>query len=730
MSDQGRTPQQYPTAPPVVPPYRPKRAARTGAIIAVVVVVALSCVAGGAFIAMLVDAFSRTPGAAYFPPKPESVIATQEWGEVPVSYIGVVLRDGQNRREAEALATTLGGKVIGEVADIGLYQISTTAVDEAGLRSALEAARAQPDVEFAFPDQAVMLDVTGVRCTPLAETVYAGPVGRTYNVIGVQRAWDTVKASGVPLSEVRVAVLDDGLWRASGEFDGAVRVDTSGAEDLLADKLFEDGATVPEGSHGTAVSSIIAADPDNAGLAGVASVLGDKMRVSMTNIWGAEYGTDHVVDPTSGKPTYQDSDGFSWSIGSLVAMKKQISDGATIINCSWGNSQADPAVAAAYKRFFEQTAKSKPNVLFVCSAGNEGQAVDGARRFPGGLSLPNMITVGAVDGNGRRTEFSNTSSANYAVDIAAPGGEVPIGMADDGSVITAGGTSFATPQVTATAAMLRALDPSMDAAALKELILATAAPGVTNAEGTESVPAPEALGGRVLSAEFAVLAAANQVRAAKGLPPLDGASLGSVRIDLTAQPTADGRWDVVADVPDVGPKGTTVELTYNGAGSIGGRTTQKLAKSGKAKWIATVSGDSMTVHVKRADTGACWRVVVKGDGAPPAAEQAPPAAPADPGFVGWFYFKERPQSEKRGADLRINIDPQGNVTGTMVMNSDPKNHRFDVAGVLRDGQFNANARSLYPEHFNDWQLVGSVKDGVLTITPVGWSGWQMNMQRE
>jgi len=83
-----------------------------------------------------------------------------------------------------------------------------------------------------------------------------------------------------------------------------------------------------------------------------------------------------------------------------VALNKQIETGATIINCSWGNANVDPRTATTYKKYFKKMAQDHPDVLFVCSGGNTGTALDGARRIPSGLALPNMITVGAVDNDG------------------------------------------------------------------------------------------------------------------------------------------------------------------------------------------------------------------------------------------------------------------------------------------------------------------------------------------
>ena len=71
---------------------------------------------------------------------------------------------------------------------------------------------------------------------------------------------------------------------------------------------------------------------------------------------------------------------------------------------------------------------------------------DGSKRFPSGLNLPNMVTVGNIMNDGTNKAKSNMASANFEVTIAAPGQESIFGLDNNGKITTGfGGTSMATP---------------------------------------------------------------------------------------------------------------------------------------------------------------------------------------------------------------------------------------------------------------------------------------------
>ncbi len=529
---------------------------------------------------------------------PESLIQTADWGEVPANQVIVVLKDGRGRGDADRIAASLGGRVVGAFGYLNLYQIETQGKTEVDLRSAIDKASLDQDVELAFPNQQNVDDMTlqGVECSPLDDPAYTEKGrGKGYEMIGVQKAWDVMRASGLQLSKVAVGVVDDGLFKGNDEFQGKTRIDTSDPDSELANPKDQFG------SHGTRIMNIIAANPDNGGVTGIASQpLQDKLTVSMVN-----------------KNAFGNN-----AMGDLLALNESVNKGNKIISCSWGNTHADPNTVKAFKSFFEKMARDHPDVLFVCSAGNDGEVVDGNRRFPSGLNLPNMITVGNVmndgskaagqrDADGLETSKSNMASANFEVTLAAPGEQAVKGFDNQGNLQNNnGGTSMATPQVAAAAALIGALNPKLNAREIKG-ILAETARTTLDIDG-KKVAAPPELGGRILAIDEAVLKVINDLRAEKRLGPLSmEEAIGRARVGLVARndSASPQEWKVTAEILSMGDAGTDVTIELQGEGSVGDDSKRHLSQPGNLVWDVTAKG-SATVVVKRLDTMGCSRVVL------------------------------------------------------------------------------------------------------------------------
>jgi subtilisin family serine protease len=113
---------------------------------------------------------------------------------------------------------------------------------------------------------------------------------------------------------------------------------------------------------------------------------------------------------------------------------------------------------------------SAPDILFVAGSGNENNSADFADYIPAGFQLPNLVTVGAVDQSGEETGFSTFGKT---VVLHANGFEVT-SFIPGGEKMKLSGASMAAPQVTNLAAKLFALQPSLTAVQVKEMILANA----------------------------------------------------------------------------------------------------------------------------------------------------------------------------------------------------------------------------------------------------------------
>lgn len=624
------------------------------------------------------DAGDQSTGDAdvtYTAPDPDAVIETAEWGVVPGDQLLLLIEDGADRNAAEAVAARLEGEIVGEFEAIGLYQLQVDLADEQALIEAMEIAETFEGVEAAFPDALVVpqTTVSGVRCTPTGEDVYAqGANGRPYDMIGVGRAWDLIAASGLEIQPVRVGILDDGLYDKSGEFDGDVKWTTTGhfEDDYLSEPKYLVDASdptkktpKPNYSHGTAVASIIGANGDDGGMTGIASVLGDGLTVEMANIFRADYSFLATATPDADDPTQVAGASATYSVGPLMDMYRQVRNGAKVISCSWGTRinpntgkyEDHPALNATYKKFYEKMLADYPDVTFVCSAGNDGIAPNGSGRIPGGFDLPNVVTVGCLENDGSRVGYSNVSSSDYEVTLAAPGHRVVSGIGADGTVANInGGTSFATPQVTATIALMRAIDPSLTAAEIKDILEQSARAEVDDGTGG-TTQIEQGLGAGALAVDKAVEAVITKKRGGKAVTQAEiDAAVG---IGLTASSEDGETWTVSAKVAKIKRGGADIRIVADGGADVSGDATQRLLQDGSVEWtVKTKQGASPSVHVKRMDTRACWRVKLGSTIAGTYAGTFPVT------FVGYGSIQ---------VPYTVTIEPDGTFTGSWHYSANP-----------------------------------------------------------
>ncbi|GGM05653.1 type VII secretion-associated serine protease mycosin [Dactylosporangium sucinum] len=147
------------------------------------------------------------------------------------------------------------------------------------------------------------------------------------------------------------------------------------------------------------------------------------------------------------------------------AINFAVDNGAGVINLSLV-TQPTPQLQAAVARALSR------NVIVVAAAGNDGASQTGNQpAYP--AAYDGVIAVAGVDENDKHVPTSTTGDF---VDVAAPGVRIQ-GPAPQGGgfgLRSSGGTSFAAPYVSGTAALLRAYYPTMTAREIADRITSTA----------------------------------------------------------------------------------------------------------------------------------------------------------------------------------------------------------------------------------------------------------------
>ena len=556
------------------------------------------------------------------PPDKGAVINTGEWGHVPINEICLMLKDGSGKSEAEGIAKSVNGKVVGEIAYINAYLIELPAKHEGELKQALLKVLQNNKVYAASPNLQVnaSIVVRGTPCSPLDDPRYAGSNGANYRMIGMENAWRIIQASGISTKAVNVGVVDNGVLETRNEFSKKGKIQYTHTDAKLTQPLSYYDAKAQgyyqetSDSHGTAVARIIGANPEGGGLMGIASVMGDKMTITSTNWAAPPYnGGWAQVQKDPKDPTQKEFANGTWAFSSLNAVHATVKAGATIVNCSFGPAKAgvtNSNIAKIYRAYFEKMAKEHPDVLFVCSAGNAGVVPGQDERWPGGMNLPNVVTVGSIETNGQPSSYSNKVGPHHEVTLCAPGSNVVNGYnTADGSLSRESGTSFSTPQVAAAAALMRSLNPALKAEDIKRILVETAA--TQTAVDGKNVAIPQTVGGRLLAIDRAVLKVINDQRVANKMPPLTlEQALAQGKIDLIAE--GGGRdWKVTATVDSIPGNGTELVYSMQAPGSLGGAEKERITKAGSVVRTVSIFESTGLLKVKRLDNGLCWKVMLK-----------------------------------------------------------------------------------------------------------------------
>lgn len=262
-----------------------------------------------------------------------------------------------------------------------------------------------------------------------------------------------------------VAVIDTGMdidhpellgqtWRNDNEIPGnGIDDDNNGyIDDVNGYDFFYHDASVYDPSdydlHGTYVAGIIGAQGNNnLGVHGIAP----GVKIMPLKFIGGPAQEGSISD-------------------AIEAIEYAHAMGAQVCNLSWGGTE--------YSQALRDTIANYPDMIFIAAAGNEAIDIDNQPVYPAAFDCPNLITVAAIDNQGKKPDWSNFGTKS--VDVAAPGMDI-MGILDwpepqPDEYLYGAGTSAAAPHVSAIAALLLSKYPSMSVANVKDSIMLSVKP--------------------------------------------------------------------------------------------------------------------------------------------------------------------------------------------------------------------------------------------------------------
>jgi subtilisin family serine protease len=237
--------------------------------------------------------------------------------------------------------------------------------------------------------------------------------------IGAAQAWPLVQGRQLPA----VAILDSGIDAAHPDLAGKV----AAARDFVD----ASGDTSDASWHGTAVAGVVSG--------------------SSTSVCpGCTIISAKVLDARDEGDDLEIARALQWAVAS----------GARVVNLSVAGPAEAPALRSAIR------AATRRGAVVVAAAGNDGSS---ARSYP--AADPNVVGVAATSSTSTLYPWSNRGSW---VTIAAPGETVS--TLRGGGYTPFLGTSAAAPAVAAAAAECLAVAPTLSPAAVRRILVRTAAP--------------------------------------------------------------------------------------------------------------------------------------------------------------------------------------------------------------------------------------------------------------
>ncbi|MCT4641063.1 MAG: S8 family serine peptidase [Bacteriovoracaceae bacterium] len=279
--------------------------------------------------------------------------------------------------------------------------------------------------------------------------------GKKNTDINAQNAWKITTGS----KDVKIAVIDTGVDYTHDdlknnilinklELNGTEGVDDDGngyIDDVYGYDFANNDSDPMDGhGHGTHCAGVIGASHNKIGIRGV---------MANVKILPIQFLTK------SGRGTLE---------GAVKSIDYAIQRGVQIMSNSWGGAGESVALTEAVQR------AQKAGILFVAAAGNEKNDNDLRPKIPANIKFDNVISVGAMDGKGKKASFSNYGKKT--VHVFAPGVDIYSTVIEN-KYKKMSGTSMACPFISGIAGLLLASEPNLTYKELKSRIMTHVNPG-------------------------------------------------------------------------------------------------------------------------------------------------------------------------------------------------------------------------------------------------------------
>lgn len=391
--------------------------------------------------------------------EPEDVITieTSTGGELNVIGNNVLISVDPGNIDPDGIKTIIeetGGELVGQFPAIGMYQAEYPFSTETELMSMIDTLNNYSEIEFAT------YNAIGSFLDTQHSEDYCNRDYDNYKLdVDKNRFFEDMEyylavplmglvSEHMTLSKVKVLVLDSKIAEdITNEFDNVKWIEHTSSPDENKFSF----------AHGTMVAGTIAADNKDGGVNGIASsLINDKLEL----ISAARDTTENGGSATG-----------------IIDLLYKVFDleHPQICNMSFGwtgrDKNGNEVDNEGTNKFFKKVFKQYPDVLFVVAADNKYYEITNINFAPGGIQLPNVITV-ACTKYGYPEQAASWSAYGPLIDIAAPADKCPVvDPTKANAVKIVSGNSIGAPAVAALAAILQSIHPILGPEDLKNYIL-------------------------------------------------------------------------------------------------------------------------------------------------------------------------------------------------------------------------------------------------------------------